>query len=231
MDLKMFVSVLGAAVLGFIGIFLLLPEEVDDGVVRLPWQVSVDGQGRTQVFGFTLGETRLAEVRSVFGEEGKLSLFAQPGDGTFAVEAYFDQIYLNRLRADFVMTLAADQATLAPMFERGLRISQLGSGAKRVTLDPDDARRLADSPIRSITYLPWKSLDADIVERRFGPPVERASEEGTEVIHWLYPERGLDIGLDPRGGVVIQYVNPGDFAALVAPLHRDSIAPAGEPDN
>jgi hypothetical protein len=167
MDLKMSLSVLGAAVLGFIGIFLLLPEEVDDGVVRLPWQVGVDEQGRTQPFGFTLGETRLAEVRAVFAEEGKLSLFAQPADGTLAVEAYFDHIYLSRLRADFIMTLAAEQADLAPMYERGLRISQLGSGAKRVTLDPDDAKRLADYPIRSITYLPWKSLDAGIIERRF----------------------------------------------------------------
>lgn len=226
----MFLSVLGAAVLGFIGIFLLLPEEVDDGVMRLPWQIAVDERGRTQAFGFTLGETRLAEVRSVFGEEGKLSLFAQPADGTLAVEAYFDQIYLNRLRADFVMTLAADPATLAPMFERGLRISQLGSGAKRVTLDPDDAKRLADYPIRSITYLPWKSLDAEIIERRFGSPAERRVEENSEVAHWLYPEKGLDIGLDPRGGVVIQYVNPSDFPTLIAPLRVESTAPATRPN-
>lgn len=231
----MFLSVLAVAVLGFIGIFLLLPEEIDDGVVRLPWQVSIDDQGRTQVFGFTLGETPLAEVRSVFREEGKLSLFAQPGDGTYAVEAYFDQIYLNRLRADFVMTLAADQETLAPMYERGLRISQLGSGAKRVTLDPDDAKHLADLPLRSITYLPWKSLDGEIIERRFGTPSERFTEEKTGVAHWLYPDRGIDIGLDPRGGVVIQYVNPSEFAALVAPLRSAPLgaapeAPGGAPD-
>jgi len=229
MDLKMFLSVLAVAVLGFVGIYLLLPEEVNDGVVRLPWQAEIDDQGRNRAFGFTLGETRLSDVRAVFGEEGKLSLFAQPADGTYAVEAYFSQIYLNRLRADFVMNLVVDQDTLAEMYERGLRISQLGSGAKRVTLDPDDAKRLADHPIRGITYLPWKSLDAEIIERRFGPPAERATEEKTGVTHWLYPDRGLDIGLDPRGGVVIQYVNPTDFAALTTPLRAEPVAPATDP--
>ena len=79
MDLKMMLSVLAIAILGFIGVYLLIPEEVDDGVVRLPWLVEQDVRGRTKVFGFTLGETTLGEVRRVFGEEGEINLFAQLG--------------------------------------------------------------------------------------------------------------------------------------------------------
>lgn len=218
MDRKIILSVLAIAVFGFVGIMLLLPEERDDGVARLPWLVSVDAQGRTQVFGFTLGETTLADVREVFGDDGKINLFANPDrNDQYAVEAYFDQIYLNRLRADFVITLDADQQTLDAMYQRGLRISQLGSGDKKITLTPDDIQTLTGFPIRSISYLPWKSLDAEIIEKRFGQPSRMFTEE-SGVTHRLYPNKGMDIGLDSRGGVVIQYVDPGAFSALTAPL-------------
>jgi hypothetical protein len=226
MDRKMILYVLGFALFGFVGIMLLLPKEVDDGVMRLPWVVSVDSQGRTQVFGFTLGETTLGEVRRVFDDEGKLNLFADPEEGAYVVEAFFDQVWLNRLRGDFVLTLDADQPLLAPMYERGLRISQLGSGAKRVTLAPEDIERLLNAPIASITYLPWKSLDDDIIERRFGTPTRKLTEPGTGVVHWLYPDRGFDVAIDRKGGVVVQYVNPADFPALIAPLEETEKAPA-----
>ena len=221
MDRNMILSILAIAVFGFAGILLLLPEEVDDGVARLPWQDSTDAQGRSQVFGFTLGETTLAEVRKVFGEDGKINLFTHPGtDGGYAVEAFFDQIYLSRLRADFVIALEVDQDTLEAMYQRGLRISQLGSGAKKVQLTPEDIAVLVQAPIRGITYLPWKSLDADIIARRFGEPARKLTEE-SGLAHWLYPEKGMDIGRDSAGGVVIQYVDPRDFADLVRPLQSD----------
>ena len=223
MERRMILSILAAAVLGFVGIMLLLPEErAEDPTPRLPWQVERDAQGRTRVFGFTLGETPLSEVQRVFAEPGEINLFARLDANQeatdFAVEAYFEQIYLNRLRGDFVIGLQADAATLAPMFERGLRISQLGSGAKKVELDPADIASLAALPIASITYLPWKSLDTEIVTQRFGTPAEQRVEPETGVTHWLYPDRGMDLAMDKKGGVVIQYVNREAFGRLVEPL-------------
>jgi hypothetical protein len=116
------------------------------------------------------------------------------------------------------MGVLADDRTLAPMYERGLRISQLGSGAKKVKLDPADIETLAARPIAAITYLPWKSLDAEIVDKRFGPPAEKRVEQQTGVTHWLYPDKGMDLAMDKNGGVVIQYVNRDDYARLIAPL-------------
>lgn len=223
MDRKMIFSILGIAIFAFIGIMLLLPDEnIEDPIPRLPWLVEQDGQGRTRVFGLTLGETTLGEVRALFKEEGEINLFAHLDDNRqathYVVEAYFEQIYLNRIRGDFVMGVLADDRTLAPMYERGLRISQLGSGAKKVKLDPADIEILAARPIAAITYLPWKSLDAEIVDKRFGPPAEKRVEQQTGVTHWLYPDKGMDLAMDKNGGVVIQYVNRDDYARLIAPL-------------
>lgn len=223
MDRKILLSVLTATLLGFVAILLLMPDRVDDGVERLPWQVKQDAQGRTLVFGFILGETTLAEVRQVLGEEGEINLFNNPGaPEPLSVETFFEQIELKRLRANFVMTLAAEQATLAGMFDRGLRISQLESGSKKVKLRPEDAETLVSMPIRHISYLPKVRLDDTLIEQRFGLPTQRVTEAKTGAIHWLYPERGFDIGRDPKGHAVIQYVNPADFDAVMQPLLRSN---------
>ncbi len=231
MDRNIVLSVLTAAVLGFVAVLLLMPPTIDDGVVRLPWQVEQDAQGRTRVFGFTLGETALGEARKTFGADGTLNLFETPGSPEpFGIEAFFESIYLQRLRADFVITLEADQALLEPMYDRGLRISKVGSGSKKIKLDPSDVDTLVDRPIRGITYLPQAKLDEALLEQRFGTPAEKVTEDKTGIVHWLYPERGIDISRAPQGTVVIQYVNPADFDALLrAPAKVQSDQTIAEP--
>ncbi|NCA69503.1 MAG: hypothetical protein EOM91_05225 [Sphingobacteriia bacterium] len=228
MDRHILLSVLGIAVLGFLGMLLLMPATIEDETPRLPWLISQDAQGRSQVFGFTIGETRLAEVRELFGEDGKINLFQDLAvPERFGVEAFFEQIHLQRLRADFVFALDVDQDTLEQMYARGLRISQLGSGSRKVKLDPSDINLLLERPIRGISYLPKARLDEALIEQRFGTPTQRLTEPGTGVVHWLYPERGIDIARDGSGHVVIQYVNPADFERLMQPL-EDALRAAGQ---
>jgi hypothetical protein len=208
MDRKILLSVLTGALLAFVGIWMLLSAFPDHAA------------GRIGVFGLTLGDSTLADVRALLGEEGKLSLFAEPGadgDGDFSVEAYFDDILLSNLKADWVVRLAVPQPVLASMYDRGLRASKLASGSRKVKLDPADAAALAAAPIRSLTYLPWKSLRPEDIEGRFGEPARKITE-GRGVAHWLYPDRGLDIARDRDGGVVIQYLNPEDFERALALL-------------
>jgi len=229
MDRKIILSVLTAALLGFIGIWLLLSIVPDEraGVRLYPWDIQQDAAGRTRVFGLTLGESTLADVRALLGEDGKLSLFAEP-DGGFAVEAYFNDILLSNLKADWVVPLVVSTERLSGMYDRGLRASKLGSGARKVTLAPADAEALAAAPIRSITYLPWKSLEPRDIAGRFGEPAEKRTEPGG-VVHWLYPNERMDIARDKDGGVVIQYLNAKDFDRAVAPLSTRDAGSRGAP--
>lgn len=223
MDRKYIVAILAAALIGFFGVLLLMPPSLDDGTERLPWRTAADADGRTRVFGFTLGATPLAEVRRVLRNDGTLNLFRTPDrPEPLAAEVFFEQIYLHSLRADFVFTLDLDQETLGAMYERGLRISQAESGAKKIKLDPADAEILADRPIRSIAYLPQARLDETLLARRFGEPQERRTEPDTGVVHWLYPDRGMDLARDPKGKIVIQYVNRADFGKLLEPLQASA---------
>lgn len=218
MDRKIILSILGAALFAFLGLWLLLTALPDEraGLRLYPWDAAVGADGRVTVFDLTLGTSTLADVRDLLGEEGKATLFAEP-DGGFAVEAYFDDILLSNLRADWVVTLAAPPDLLAAMYERGLRVSTSSSGSRKVTLAPEDLERLNGLPLASLTYLPWKRLEPQDLVGRFGEPAERL-QAADGASHWLYPARGFGIARDARGGVVIQYVNPADFARLRAPL-------------
>ncbi len=230
MDRKILISVLTGALLAFIGIWMLLSAFPDQraGLRLYPWDVARTPSGQVQVFGLTLGESSLSDLRALLGEEGKLNLFAETKpdapDADFTVEAYFDNVLLSNLKADWVVSLAVPQTQLAAMYDRGLRASKLASGSRKVKLDPDDAEALSDAPIRSITYLPWKSLRPEDIVGRFGEPQQRITEE-RGVVHWLYPEQGLDIARDPDGGVVIQYLSPADFERAMQPLEAATTAP------
>jgi hypothetical protein len=217
-DRKIILSVLAAALMAFIGIWLLLSIIPDEraGLRLYPWDVTRDADGRTRVFDLTIGQSRLADARALLGEEGKVNLFVNP-DASYAVEVYFDNIILSNIRADWIITLALEQDQLAAMYDRGLRVSTTGSGSRKVTMAPEDVETLADVPIRSLTYLPWKSLEPRDIDGNFGAPTEQRTEE-SGVVHWLYPDKGMDIARDNDGGVVIQYLNPDDFARALAPL-------------
>ena len=89
MDRKIVLGVVGAALLGFFAVLLLMPPTIDDGQVRLPWRTATDAAGNTQVFGFTLGETSLDQVRDLFGQEGTINLFETPGrEERYGTEVY-----------------------------------------------------------------------------------------------------------------------------------------------
>ena len=190
MDRKIILSVLAAALMAFIGLWLLLSIIPDEraGLHLYPWDVTQDAAGRTRVFNLTLGDSTLADVRALLDEEGKVNLFSNP-DGSYSVEVYFDDIILSNIRADWIVTLGLDQDQLAAMYDRGLRVSTMSSGSRRVTMAPEDIENLTGVPIRGLTYLPWKSLEPRDIDGNFGTPAEQRTES-TGVVHWLYPDQG-----------------------------------------
>lgn len=225
MDRTIVLSVLGAALMGFIGLWLLLSIIPDEraGLHLYPWDVSLDEAGYPRVFGLDIGRSTLADARELLGEEGKVNLFVNP-DASHTVEVYFNNLYLSNLRADWILTLDLDPTRLASLYDRGLRVSTTGSGSRKVELLPKDIEGLADAPIRILTYLPWKRLSARDIAGNFGSPAERRTEDGG-IVHWLYPDKGMDIARDADGAVVIQYLSPEDFKRAIAPL-----APATDAD-
>ena len=120
--------------------------------------------------------------------------------------------------ATLVATVDLDRETLQGMFDRGLRISTLGSGTRKVTLAPEDRQRVMNTAVSSLTYLPKVNLTEEQVRQRFGEPAREIDDPSTDAVHWLYPELGLDVAISPQEDEVLQYVPPARFEDVEAPL-------------
>lgn len=188
------------------------PRRNDD----VPWHIEHPTPDSVRVFGLTLGEsaTNAAELR--FKEEAKPSLFKSP-EGKLVAEVFFEQVNLAGLPSKVVLTIDVPEAELKGMYERGLRMAATGSG-KKITMTPDDIEKLRTLPISSLTYLPGLRVEEAIFLKRFGQPAQRVQEKKNGLVHWLYPENGLDITLGGSEKPLLQYVPPKDFDKLVRPL-------------
>ena len=182
----------------------------------LPWHIGHPNADTIEVFGVTLGKTNTDEAEQHLKEEAKPILF-KSHSGQLVAEIFFEQVNLAGLKARIVLSIKAPDSELQAMFDRGLRMNVTGSG-KEITLTPEDAAKLFEMPISSLTYMPLVRLEDAVFSKRFGQPQLRIREKKSGVIHWLYPQDGLDIALGGEEKPLLQYVPPADFDRLVDPL-------------
>ncbi len=215
-------TILGITTAGLIAIIvgvLVTPKMSMEERTNLPWKITVHPDGSSQVFGLILGRSTLADAIHRIGEHPEITLFvSQQGDKM--VEAFFEEVKLGGIRAKMVVTIALEKEQIEGMYKRGLRVSKSSSGNRKVELHPEDVRQIKQTAIAGITYLPRYDLDSDTVIRLFGHPAKRIQEEEGTIVHWIYPEKGLDIALSASEKDVLQYVEPARFEQLLEPLER-----------
>lgn len=199
-----------------IAALLLIPSKPTDTPDTLPWRISHPTPDTSRVFGITLGQSSLDQAEQIFKEKTEVSLFKST-EGKMLIEAFFDELNLNGLKAKFVFNIAVPKEELNGMFNRGLRINNTPSG-KRVTLANDDLMRVRQLPVSGITYLPTSKLEEGVFAKRFGAPAERIREKKSAAVHWLYPQHGLDITLGGDEKPLLQYIALKDFELLRQPL-------------
>ena len=213
-DRKIYWSVGLLSILIFASSFFIPGKPADNS--GLPWHIEHPTAGTTRIFGLTLALSTTNEAEQHFKEEAKPSLFKSP-ENKLVVEMFFEQVTMAGLKSKIVTTIAVPDAELHAMFERGLRMSGIGSG-KIITLAQEDTARVRTLPIVSLTYMPSVRLKDEIISKRFGQPSQKIKEKKSGAIHWLYPQNGLDITLGGEEKPVLQYVQPKDFDKLVTPL-------------
>lgn len=193
------------------------PKRSDD----LPWHIEHPTPDSVRVFGLTLGESATNEAELRFREQAVPSLFKSP-EGKLIAEVFFEQVNLAGLPSKIVLTIDVPEKELQDMYERGLRMATTGSG-KKVTMTPEDVAHLRTWPISSLTYLPSLRVDEGVFLKRFGQPAQRVQENKSGLIHWLYPQNGLDITLGNGEKPLLQYVPPRKFDLLVRPLLANGV--------
>ncbi len=218
MDRKILTGVIITVLLLLAAALLLPGGKAPESTPLLPWQIDIDAQGNSHVFGLTLGQSTLDDARTIFGEEGKVQLFVSP-TADYSIEAYFSRISLSGLKADIILTLEIGQEEAAGMYERGVRQEQASAGTKKISLSAEDQAIVTRKPIRLLSYVPAANLDEQLIISRFGEPTSRLPD-AENALHLLYPEKGLDISLNPEGKELFQYCAPSQFIQLLlAPLN------------
>ena len=110
-----------------------------------------------------------------------------------------------------------EAGTLQRLLSAAARPEHLRSGARKFRLNPDDLPVAYQAAVKSITFIPTIDFDEQTVLKRFGDPAERIRGDD-QMTHLLYPDKGLDLIINPAGKDILQYVAPRDFSALRAPL-------------
>lgn len=183
-----------------------------------PWQVDLLPAQHTRALGITLGPNgdRLADVQRIWGPNIEVALIAAPGENG-AVEAFIDPAQAGGINGKLIIALQATPEQIAGMRERALTADFMESTTRKYKLAPADVQATMGLKVGALTFIPQAKLDEKTVLDRFGSaPQRQRAGEGTE--HFLYPDKGLDVGLNPKGKDVLQYVSPADFAKLSAPL-------------
>lgn len=218
MGRHIFLSVLVVTAL-ILALAIFLPSGREPASVRgeSPWNVKVDSEGYSQVFGISVGRSTVRQAAERIREPAEVSMF-MAADGKRAVEVYFDRVAIGEFYAKVVLGVALDEETMKGMFERGVRISSLGGSVRKVELHPDDLAHVNDAVIASLTYIPSANLDEEVIRKRFGEPARRLKERDSGLVHWLYPAIGLDLAVNEEGKEVLLYVKPADFSRVTAPL-------------
>lgn len=227
--MKFALSIIALILVALIVPFLIPGVAKQDGVdpnSNLPWQIQLDGQGGSTVFGLQPGVSTLGEVRRKLGNEIEVAIIAEP-DETGTLEGYYTQVALGFVLARVIVTLEAKEEAVAAMRERALKAKHMESMTRKITLHPDDLAGVEQLPVKAISLIPTVNLDEATVIQRFGQPGERLVVSEKRV-HLLYPDKGLDVVVDTDGKELLQYVAPRNFSILRNPLKAggDGKAPA-----
>jgi hypothetical protein len=221
MTRHVFLTVSIVSILAVIIGVLLSPTGEQRESLGYPWEITVLPDGSTSVFKINLGKTNLGEAERLFKEVAELTLFKPRGEQSKAVvEAYFNKIQTGGLKAKLILGFSLNEEQINAIYERGVRISTLGSGERRVTLSSEDEKRMRLAVITSMTYIPSINLQATLVAKRFGTAKSVIIEKESGTMHWLYPEKGVDVAMNENAKEVLQYVLPKNFSVLSQPLMK-----------
>lgn len=195
----------------------------DDGekpeLTGLPWQIELQADGHTKVFGVVPGVSTLQDAATVLGDDYELAIVENAS--SVGLEMYFGNYRAGLMSAKMVLAAKSDATRLTQWKQNALKAEYMESGtAKKYLLAEADRSMAMQSGVDSIAFIPAVNLDDEIIRRRFGEPDEIiTSADG--VRHYLYQATGLSIALSDDAKEVLQYVAPKDFANLRNPLIQD----------
>ncbi|MCB1960543.1 MAG: hypothetical protein KDE68_08475 [Rhodocyclaceae bacterium] len=197
-------------------LFMPAPEALVEQQQRLPWNIEALPDGNSRVFGLTLNQSTLADLKAAFGPDVEIAIVGTRSEAG-ALEAYVASAHAGFITGKLVATAAIDADQLAGMLSRAAKREFMESTTVKSTLSAADLATALTLPIQALSFIPTVNLDLDAVTTRFGAPARQIAANDHQT-HLLYPAKGLDVIVDSEGKELLQYVAPRDFDRLSGPL-------------
>lgn len=206
----------------FFDVFFLQKSEFDKGlsVSRLPWQIKINENGSSTVFGQTFSISTLQSLKKTVAREPLIRVFRNP-DGSLSLEAFFNNVMLSYMTSKIIVKLKVSPEELLALESRAISRDANPTGGYGLTLSEADVQQVYGLKISTITWLPtWFRLDESMVVKRFGKMTEKVTTSDSAQ-HWLYPKLGLDIIKKQDGRIALQYIDPREFNKVIENLQID----------
>ena len=192
--------------------------ENSETLTGLPWQIEILHDGSTEVFGIHVGTSRLSDAIEILGSDMDLAIIvATDADESGNLEMYYGHYKAGLLSGKLILQTNASEQDIQRWSGNSPKFEYMASGlAKKHIILDGDLPQVLEKIIISLTFIPAVNLDEEVILARFGEPEKRIQLPG--VVHFLYPEKGLDLALHEGSKEVLQYVKPETFQQLAQPL-------------
>ncbi|UTW45891.1 hypothetical protein KFE80_02990 [bacterium SCSIO 12696] len=201
--------------------FLFKPEPAGNGSrITPPWNIAVHEDGSSSVFGIQLGETQFVDAAQLLGWDREVAVLIG-NDDIASLEMYYSRFHSGAFTGKLVVASNASPQIAAQLAEQSAGGEYLGTGSRRFDVELSQLDSNQELVVKTLSFIPTINLDEEIIEGRFG--------KATEIIklgdsrHFLYPEKGLDIALNPNGKETLQYIAPKHFHLLRQPLIQQQL--------
>ena len=179
---------------------------------NLPWQINITETGDSNVFGITLNKTTMREAFQTLKVFPETALFAHKS-GRKSLEAYISSVSMSGLTAKVILEYDANDETLQRYIEGSIDREGMPSGAFKYKLNEKDLLEAMQTPVKSISYIPYAQFDDEIIMQRFGLAAETVTiDEQSSIL--LFPTLGLSIAYNQEEKEILQYVAPENFGRL-----------------
>ncbi|QBZ82130.1 lytic murein transglycosylase [Hydrogenovibrio crunogenus] len=194
-----------ALAIGLTIIFILIPphrEEVKDQL--LPWNSHFNTHNQLEALGLIVNQSTPNDAKTIFGDDVEVKLFSHKDESSKTAEVYFPSVHIGTIRGAIALSLDVNTDKLEEIYSQGIQTTVTQTGNRQVTPNTENIEFLLQRPIKQVTLLPKKHLTERAVKMRFGAP-QRIEKQSDGLDHWFYPEKGLELIMDPEGPEALQY--------------------------
>jgi hypothetical protein len=215
------VAAIAIAGLGYSVARALLVPTGTSPAAPMPWMITVQDDGLSEVFGITLGRTSLRQLLALSPNDNEVAIIADQQERA-NLEVYLPSFSVGPLTGKLVGSIDVAPAQLLQMMETADRATFLASGSRQFMLNATDLQTAMNLPVRTLDFIPSVNLEEATLINLFGEPGRNVSyDNGTRLL--MYPDKGLIISAHPKAKEVFHYIAPVNFSLLESAISTDSV--------